>query len=135
MRISFYNNPYDRFRCWLANKYEDFTQWFWHSSPHKVKCVICGDEMHSSHDRYSPEQCGWRKIKGGPGWICHICECHRNFEPYMKLINLDEEILWNPKDQDVEKQLMKKREEILFKMWSDQYEKNNPESYDYPEPW
>ena len=84
----------DRIICSAINKYEEFTHWYWNKKPHRVTCKICGDTMHSSVDRYSPEECGWRNIKGGSSWICHSCDAHRDFKPYTKLVDLDEEIRW-----------------------------------------
>ena len=94
MVFVFNNNPIDRLHCWIYNKYEEFTHWYWHKSPHHVTCKICGNTMHSNIDKYSPEECGWRNIKGGSSWICHLCDAHRDFHPYIELADIDEDILW-----------------------------------------
>ena len=84
----------DNLYCHAINKYEDFTHWYWNKSPHRVRCIICGDTMRSADNKYSPEECGWRSIKFGNTWVCHKCDAHRNLKPYIKLADIDEEIGW-----------------------------------------
>lgn len=82
MVFYFGNNPIEKFKTKLINKYEDRTQKIWLSKPHYIQCKLCGDKMRSDKDIYSPEQCGWKKLKvkkfGGRnwGWICHSCDGH-----------------------------------------------------------
>lgn len=119
MRVSFRNNLIDRIFCWICNKYEEFTHWYWHKSPHHVTCEICGETMHSNVDKYSPEECGWRNIKGGSSWICHRCDAHRNYTMYSDLVDLDEEIVWC-RDSDKKNELINKRKQLLeeLKEWN-----------------
>ena len=84
----------DQLNCWLSNKYEEFTRWYWNKSPHHVKCRICGEKMSSDIDRYSPEEGGWKCYKDGSGWVCHRCDLHRDFAPYVFLTDIDESIAW-----------------------------------------
>ena len=117
MVVSFSNSPIDRLYCWMCNKYEEFTRWYWRKSPHHVTCEICGNTMHSHIDKYSPEECGWRSIKGGSSWICHRCDAHRNFRPYIELADIDECIFCEshvatPDNKKIDK-LRKQRLEIL----------------------
>ena len=82
--------------CWKDNKYEEFTHWYWNKKHHNVKCHICGEVLDSTKTPYSPEECGWVNIGhdkwSRKKWICHMCDAHRNFPRYIKLIDLDEEI-------------------------------------------
>lgn len=84
------------FLCWKDNKYEEFTHWYWNKKHHNVKCHICDKVLDSFKTPYSPEECGWINIGRDKWrrkeWICHMCDAHRNFPRYIKLIDLDEEI-------------------------------------------
>lgn len=93
MVITFSNNPFTRFECWLENTWEDISQHIWHRKPYKVKCCICGDVIRSKEEKYSPEQCGWKRV-GGWHWICHKCLYHRNFKLLVKQADLNEEKSW-----------------------------------------
>lgn len=85
-----------KFLCWKDNKYEEFTHWYWNKKHHNVKCHICGEVLDSYKIPYSPEECGWVNIGHDKWtrkqWLCHRCDAHRCFPPYIKLIDLDEEI-------------------------------------------
>ena len=109
MRITFSNNPIDHIQCWLSNKYEDYTQYVWNKKHHRVTCRICGDVLDSNKEKYSPEQCGWKKINGYTykTWICHRCLEHRDFKPFIKEIDKQKEELWR-KAREQEK------DEIIF---------------------
>lgn len=93
MVITFSNNPFVRFECWLENTWEDISQHIWNRKPYKVKCCICGDVIRSKEEKYSPEQCGWKRV-GGWHWICHKCLYHRNFKLLVKQADLNEEKSW-----------------------------------------
>ena len=102
MVITFSNNPIDKFSVWLMNIHEKFTHYLFNRKPQYVKCIICGEILSSKEkETPSPEECGWRTIGHNRGWICHRCDAHRNFKPYIKLVDLDEEVKWlypiNPK--------------------------------------
>ena len=93
MRISFSDTLKNRFLCWASNKYEDYTMYIWNKRRHRATCRICGDVLDSRVDAHSPEQCGWKKIRGelyNP-WICHRCLCHRDFKPFIDTIDKQEE--------------------------------------------
>lgn len=95
--MDFKCNLIDSVHCWLQNKYEEFTHWYWNNKSHHVTCRICGTTIDSKEcDSPSPEERGWRQFKGsrGYGWVCHRCDCHRNFRPYVELADLDDDILW-----------------------------------------
>lgn len=87
MRISMSNNPIDRLSCWLHNKKEDLSRVQWlKGKQKKVECRICGGELDSKKDTYSPMQCGWHKVTKY-SWICHRCFDHRNFRPFIEMID------------------------------------------------
>lgn len=93
MQICFSNNPIDKLSCWLNNKYEEFTQFRWQLKHHRVECRICGDVLDSNEIKFSPEQCGWKRLKDQlyKPWICHTCLEHINFKPYIRMIKEAEE--------------------------------------------
>lgn len=92
MQITFSNNPIDRFNCWLSNTYEKLTQFRWQLKHHRVVCHICGEVLDSKEEKYSPEQCGWKRLKDEwyRPWICHTCLYHRDFEPHIKKIDKEQ---------------------------------------------
>lgn len=87
MVITLSNNPIDQLVCKYYNWYEKYTHKVWNKKRHYTQCIICGDVMDSAKDKYSPEECGWEQIRGQQRWICHMCDSHRNFKPYIKLID------------------------------------------------
>lgn len=94
MQISMSNNPIDKLSCYLHNKKEDLSRVHWLMGKRKkVECRICGDILDSWHDVYSPMQCGWRRI-GKYVWICHSCLDHRNFKPFIDMIDEEERKRW-----------------------------------------
>lgn len=100
MIITFSKNPIDRFLVWCDNTYEKFTHRYWNKSPHHVRCRICGEVITSEKpDSPSPEERGWRCTKDGYTWICHRCDCHRFYEPYVELADLDE-LIANAEEKD-----------------------------------
>lgn len=96
MQITLSKNPIINIKCWLGNEYEKLTQIRWKREHHRVVCRICGDVLDSTKDPYSPEECGWYRLKGRifRPWICHKCLCHRNFQPFIKDIDKCEEDFW-----------------------------------------
>ena len=95
MMFTFSSNPIDKLRCVIYNKTEEISEFFWHNGKHKqIECHICGDKLDSYKDLYSPIQCGWEKINKYR-WICHKCLGHRNFKPYIEMIDADEEKFYN----------------------------------------
>lgn len=88
MQFTFSNNPIDRLSCWLHNKKEDLSGIVWLKGKQKqVECRICGDVLDSKKDIYSPMQCGWHKVDKYNNWICHRCFDHRNFIPFIEMID------------------------------------------------
>jgi len=79
--------------CNLENMYLKLTHKVWNKSPHYATCNICGKRITSRNCSASPEECGWQRV-GNWRWICHRCDAHRNFKPYVHLTDLDEEIAW-----------------------------------------
>lgn len=95
MVFTFSRNPIDRLEVWLMNKHEEYTHYVFNKKPHRVTCKICGAVLSSEKkESPSPEECGWRRIEHKHGWICHMCDAHRNFKPYIDLVDFDERILW-----------------------------------------
>lgn len=87
MRITFSNNPIDKLSCYIDNKKEELSRIRWLMGKHKeVECRICGDILDSYKDIWSPEQCGWHRV-GKYSWICHRCMDHRNFRPFIKMVD------------------------------------------------
>jgi len=113
----------DQVLCWLSNKYEEFTHWYWHKSPHHVRCRICGEKMRSDVDKYSPEECGWKCYRNGSAWICHRCDCHRDFRSYVKLVDLDEQIRWDK--ENVRKHKSEKMN-MAFDLWLSSWDDPHP---------
>ena len=87
MVFTFSNNPIDRLGCWIENKKEELSRVKWRMGKHKkIECRICGDILDSRKDIWSPEQCGWHKVNKYT-WICHRCMDHRNFRPFIEMID------------------------------------------------
>lgn len=89
MQIIFSNNPISKMQCWLNNTYEKLTQIRWKCKHHYIQCHICGEILDSREVSYSPEQCGWKRLKDQwyKPWICHRCLEHRDFKPYINEID------------------------------------------------
>jgi len=107
----------DRILIDLENKWLDYTDKVWNAKPHRIVCQICGDTLVSQGSySHSPEQCGWERIKGKKMYICHRCLCHRNFKPYIKKIDGEDQI---------KTEYMEKLNEIRTKVY-DQYDSMLP---------
>ena len=90
MEITFSNNPIDRLSTWLYNRYEEYTHYCFNRKPQYVRCKICGDILSSKEkETPSPEECGWKRIDHW-WWICHMCDAHRDFKPYIEMIDYGE---------------------------------------------
>lgn len=89
MQVTFSNNQINKFQCWLSNAYEKITQIRWNLKRHCIQCHICGEVLDSRVIPYSPEQCGWKRLKDQwyKPWICHSCLEHRDFKPYIKMVD------------------------------------------------
>ena len=88
MTFTFSNNPIDKLICRFYNWRERYTHKVWNKKRHNVRCLICGEYLDSTINKDSPEECGWEHFRGWM-WICHRCWGHRNFKPYIKLIDSD----------------------------------------------
>ena len=87
MQFTFSNNPIDKLYCWIHNKREELSQVKWIMGNHKeIECGICRKKLDNWKDMYSPMQCGWHKIDKYT-WICHSCLYHRDFEPFIEMID------------------------------------------------
>ena len=94
MIYTFSYNPIIRFKCWLANKRLEHADKIWNSGLHNVRCRICNATMSSDECDFSPQNAGWGKIENRRIWICHRCLDHRDFTPYIKQVDQDEEEVW-----------------------------------------
>lgn len=105
----------DRILMWFDNKYEEYTHYVFNKKPHYVRCGICGEVLSSKNgDTPSPEECGWREFKTG-GWVCHRCDAHRDFTPYIKLTDLDEAMIWNVDNPQYSILEALKKRDLLFR--------------------
>lgn len=94
MQISMSNNPIDRLSCWLHNKREDLSRVVWLMGKRKkIECRICDKILDSWNDIYSPEQCGWHRVTKHT-WICHSCFDHRNFRPFIEMVDEADRKAW-----------------------------------------
>ena len=95
MLFTFSRNPIDKLYCWWENKKEKIAHKKWNKKHYRVKCFICDDILDSEKTEYSPEECGWRQLKGMyKVWICHRCIGHRYFVPFIKQIDEYEAEQW-----------------------------------------
>ena len=107
MQFTFSNNPIDKLICKIHNTREDLSRVKWLMGKRKkVECHICGKVLDSWKDMYSPEQCGWFRINKYM-WICHSCIGHRNFRPFIEMIDEAERKAW----EEVKKQEEKEKNE------------------------
>lgn len=94
MVFTFNNNPIDKLYCWVENKKEDISRVCWLTGKRKkVECRICGNILDSYKDIWSPEQCGWHRVNKY-SWICHRCFDHRNFRPFIEMIDEADRKTW-----------------------------------------
>ena len=95
MMFTFNNNPVDRLLCKINNEILEPLQrvrWLM-GKRKKVECHICGNVLDSWKDSYAPEQCGWFRINKYM-WICHRCWGHRNFRPFIEMIDEADRKAW-----------------------------------------
>lgn len=112
MRITFSNNPIDKLSCYIDNKKEDLSQILWQRGKHKTaECRICGKTLDSHKDEYSPMQCGWHRVTKY-SWICHSCFDHRNFIPFIEMIDEADRKYWEEHNLKAE-QIKLKAQEII----------------------
>lgn len=90
MFITFSNNPIDILKTWIDNTKEKWSHVVWHSKPHHVTCLICGSTVNSKECEWSPNEMGWRQLRNSKRWICHRCDAHRNFVPFIEMVDKDE---------------------------------------------
>ena len=122
MMFAFDNNPISRLDCFLHNKMEDLSRVHWLMGKRKeVECRICGDKLNNLKDMYSPKQCGWKKI-GKYTYVCHRCLDHRNFIPFIEMIDEAERKEWEENHKKQENIRLKAQEIIeLLKEYLPEY--------------
>ena len=112
MQISLSNNPLDKLDCFLHNKTEELSRVIWlMGEQKKAECRICGDVMDSYKDVFSPTQAGWRRI-GKYTWVCHNCLEHRNFRPFIKIVDEADRKYWEEHNLKSER-IRNKAQEII----------------------
>lgn len=100
----------------LENLYLKYTHKVWNKSPHHATCDICGKTIYSKDCNASPEECGWKRYDSW-NWICHRCDSHRDFTPYVELTDIDEEIAWAKYDPSAPlEQLIMERDEAITRL-------------------
>ena len=115
-----YYGPISRIMCVADDARLKLHDYAWNKdSKNSATCMICGETLTPKKIKYSPEQGGWKYIKETNGWLCHRCIDHRQFQDYIQLIDLDEEIMWCGHDENRKIELIKKRTAILNGMMND----------------
>lgn len=132
MRFTISNNPADKLLCWIYNKKEELSQIKWIAGKHKeCKCRICGDILDNRKDMYSPMQCGWHRVTKY-SWICHRCFDHRNFIPFIEMIDESDKKAWEEHSKIIDNIRLKAQEIIdLLKEYLPEYKEilNSYDSY------
>lgn len=81
MVVSFSRNIFLQLYCRIENKIINIDGKRWRNGRHKCRCHVCGKVLDSKKDKYSPKECGWKRLKDRKiydPWICHSClEHHR----------------------------------------------------------
>ena len=123
MQFTLSNNPRDKLDCWLHNKREDLSGIIWSKGKQKtVECRICGDVLDSKKDLYSPTQRGWHKVDKYSNWICHNCFDHRNFVPFIEMIDEENRKEWEEHNKILEQIRLKAQKVIdLLKEYLPEY--------------
>ena len=87
MRLTFSNNPIDRFSCWFENEVlSPIARYYYTHKKAHYRCCVCGYIIAPYFDdkcKWSPTyDMGWHKFKGWKysRWICHTCADH-GFSP------------------------------------------------------
>ena len=112
MMFAFNNNPIDKLVCWFYNTKEDISQVLWRKGTHKTaECRLCGEILDSHKDEYSPMQCGWHKVTKY-SWICHSCFDHRNFRPFIEMIDEADRLRWEEHNLKAER-IRNKAQEVI----------------------
>lgn len=122
MKFTLSDNPISRLSCLLDNKKEELSEIIWRKGKQKtIECRICGDTLDSYKDKYSPMQCGWHKVNKY-SWICHCCFDHRNFRPFIEMIDEADRKFYEERDMKIEKMRTKSQEIIdLLKEYLPEY--------------
>lgn len=81
MRITFSNNPIDRFSCWFENSVvEPFSRYYYSKKKSHYQCAICGrieaPYFTGEHWASVTKDMGWYKFKDSKRWVCHHCADH-----------------------------------------------------------
>ena len=81
MVIAVSKNPIARISCSIGNYREKIITKRWRKGRHVCICHVCGEVLDSAKDKWSPEECGWKRLKDkyiyNP-WICHSCLEHHD---------------------------------------------------------
>lgn len=122
MQFTLSNNPIDKLSCFLSNKREELSGVLWRKGKQKeAECRICRRVLDSKKDYYSPIQCGWHKVNKY-NWICHRCFDHRNFQPYIEMIDEAEKKEWEERSKMISQVRLKSQEIInLLKEYLPEY--------------
>ena len=88
MKILIESELLDDFKCSFRNFIEEVKNRRWQRGRHRCVCHVCGDVLDSKECRYSPEACGWMRLKKNiyHPWICHSCLEHHK-EDWVKRNN------------------------------------------------
>lgn len=96
--VKFLSDKLSTFLCWKSNTLEKCSHIKWNMKrTNRVECCICGDVLTSEEKNSpSPDECGWimGNRHGFKRWFCHRCVEHRDFSPYIELVDIDESIMW-----------------------------------------
>ena len=70
----------DNLLTYMENKRLEIKNKRWRNGVHSCVCHVCRQVLDSRRDKWCPEECGWRKLKGNIyyPWICHQCLEHHN---------------------------------------------------------
>lgn len=113
MRLTFSNNPLDRFACWFENEVlTPISRYYYINKKKHYECCVCGHIIAPYFDdncKCSPiYDMGWHKFnESWPRYICHHCADHGyshiswdEWQEYIK--EYDEKVLATIKNKDPE---------------------------------
>ena len=83
MRLTFSNNPLDKFSCWFENEVvEPISRHYYSKKKAHYTCAICGciEAPYFTGAKYASmtKDYGWHKLDNGKWhrWVCHHCADH-----------------------------------------------------------
>lgn len=80
MIVTTSNKWIDKLRCGAVNGILALKNKHWNRGKYRCECHICGKVLDSREDKWCPEECGWKKLRGevyNP-WVCHQCLEHHD---------------------------------------------------------